>query len=498
MLEQSKSINEIVDEIIDNGNIFLIGSSEYGEVNVPTLIPDLAYLYAEFGRRGTLIEAVENLLDDEVLTRNIYVVKTTGLHSKAILNVNVIGKDVIDSGVILRAKHANEKFDDVKITINVDSIIFNINGKEEIKYMYEDYVTVNRLAEKINHDTADNKNYIYMETYVDDTIPLLGALDSVNNNIIYLHAGNSGLYSSKNDLFISMKNTLDLLEGYQIDVLVPLGVYLDDIDYDSNISSRDKLSLKINNKPTSFYDLISNFINTQFLTGNSTIAVMGFNQNSNIDMENKFNILNLNKVFSSEQISNSFIVVSGNNIFNSKLSRLSNGQVELGNLISTSNYKESIVFKDLPNFYSSIDDFTNEELIKVSKNKIIAFRHSHYKNKTVVATSTTTSDCENKGFNNLQNIMTLQFLTKFLNKMCELYIGQDINVIMKNDRLKNNFTKYFTEIRTLQYINDFELDVEKISSSEIKIKVKIQSVITLEFLELVNSLRVSGNEVKDE
>ena len=491
MLEEFENIQELSDSINEKKNIFFIGTSEFGEVNVPTYIPDLAYLYATFGRKGTLIETIENILDDEFKINNIYVVKTTGSHSKALLDVNVIGREIIDSGVILKAKHSSEKFDDIKVSLTEKYISFSMNEENNVSYKYEDYITINNLANKINKDTNNGDNYVYMETYVDDSVKLAGALSTVNSNEFYLHTGSSGLSTSKNKYYISLKNTLELLEGYEIDVLVPLGAYLDDICYEEDVVSHtDKLTIKINNKSTSFYELITDFIHLQFNSGITTIGVLGYNHKSNLSIDEKILILEKNKENVQDRISNSFICISSNNLYNSKLNRVTNGQAELGCLIRNTIPTESITFKNLPKFYSPVELFTNDKLIKLADNHLVAFRYSYYKKKTVVSTSMTTSSCKEKGYHYMQNIITLQFITKILNLLCEKYIGEDINKVIKSKQLENEFKKILSELRVVQYIQDYEVNLERVSTDEIEIHTKVQSIFTLDFLEILNKLKI--------
>lgn len=499
LLRNSDKIQAFIHQFANDSNVFFIGTAELGELNVPKLIPDLAYLYSEYGRKGSLVKAIERFIDtSDNSNKNIYAIKTTGSQSKAIIDINVLGKDVIKDGVIFKSKYASDIFDDLRISLGANEISFYVNEKLIKSYGYDECVTINNLANKVNNDTNNNKNYVYMETYVDDSVKLKGAF-CVNDENIYLHTGNTGLDSSKNDLYISLKNTLSLIKGYEIDVLVPLECYLDDISYDteSDKSHADKLTLSKNNKKTSFYDLVSEFIHSQFIAGKTTIAVLGFNPNIDYDNETKYQILKENKINSKDYISNSFIVVPFNNIYNSKFNIKSNGQTELGIIIKETPPNQAITLKSLSSECSSVERFPNEKLIEISKNQMIPFRYSHYTENTVIGASITTSDSENKGYHYLQNIMMLQFIVKLLNKLLEGYIGEEINILIKNNQIKNDCDDLLSELTSLQYIYDYKVSIVKVSEFEIKIHICIQSIFTLDFLDISNSLKVINNEVFD-
>ena len=88
----TKQKEDLIQEILAYDNhgrrVYLIGSAEFGPVNEPIKVKSTVGLHNKFGKRGTLINAFHAF---KYVNRDaeLYLVKTTGEHSTAYLNVNI-------------------------------------------------------------------------------------------------------------------------------------------------------------------------------------------------------------------------------------------------------------------------------------------------------------------------------------------------------------------------------------------------------------------------
>ena len=268
--------------------IYLLGTSILGPINTPIKANSLSHVISVFGTEGTLVDAyriiVETNLDCEV-----YLVKVTGVHSEAYLNINQPNSSVMMNGFNIKAKHANEKYNDISIILDSDSLFIQYTSQASdddyiLEYNYNEYLTMHDLSEAINNDTRNLKSDVYSYVNCEPGTPTIGALDSVNPVEIKLTGGDSGLYYNKNMLYNCLEYTYSILEGLDIDIIVPLNAsyddtFTDDIDdidtyYDLN---REYLTLKEDDKYVSYYTQLLSFCKKQMRFGFITHGVMGLN-----------------------------------------------------------------------------------------------------------------------------------------------------------------------------------------------------------------------------
>ena len=114
-------INSVLQSDIYGKRIYLLGSAEFGPTNEPIMIKSTVGLYNKFGKQGTLIDAFHAL---KYTSKNntVYLVKTTGEHATAYMNVNIQDGEIIEDGLTLVSSQSNELFNDIEFIIDLDSI----------------------------------------------------------------------------------------------------------------------------------------------------------------------------------------------------------------------------------------------------------------------------------------------------------------------------------------------------------------------------------------
>ena len=201
--ERKNLINEILADNLHGKKIYLLGSAEFGPTNEPIMIKSSVGLRNRFGRQGSLINAF-HALKYTSKTNTVYLVKTTGEHSVAYLNVNIQDGEIIEDGFTITASESNEAFDETQIIIDIDSItIIHPNDliSSKLVYKYEDYPTIERLANAINRDTKQRRSYMQAYYSVDPGTPTQNAFFVCNPTTVYLYGGQCGLNYSKNLLY---------------------------------------------------------------------------------------------------------------------------------------------------------------------------------------------------------------------------------------------------------------------------------------------------------
>ena len=134
-------INEVLQSTLHGKRIYLLGSAEFGPTNEPILIKSTVGLYNKFGKQGTLIDAFHALkyTSKENL---VYLVKTTGEHATAYLNVNIQDGEIIENGFTLVSSQSNELFNDIEFIVDIDSITIVFPSDLALKIRYINTKTI--------------------------------------------------------------------------------------------------------------------------------------------------------------------------------------------------------------------------------------------------------------------------------------------------------------------------------------------------------------------
>ena len=224
-------IKDIMQDSLHGKHIYLLGSAEFGPTNEPIMVKSTVGLYNKFGKQGTLIDAFHAL---KYTSKNntVYLVKTTGEHANAYLNVNIQGGEIIENGFTITSSESNEAFNDIQILVDVTglTVIFPEDfNMQSIKYEYKKYPTIDKLASAINKDTKNKRSYVYAYYSVDPSVPTENAFFACNSTIINMYGGQCGLEYSKNLLYNCLNGTYEMLESHETDIIVPVDAFMDDI-----------------------------------------------------------------------------------------------------------------------------------------------------------------------------------------------------------------------------------------------------------------------------
>jgi hypothetical protein len=262
-------------------NIYILGTAEYGYVNVPTLISDENTLNAIYGIKGSLHKAYKSITSVSN-DNNIYVCKVTG--SYATCNLNILYNDIVFEGsFVLSSIYANEIYNGTNIMLTADGLYIELKDKIVLEYLFSKYRTLNELVRAINKDTEIGNSYTTASCTIDNlSIDSYKSLFSANSVLHTLSGGSSGLSANKNILYNSMSATLEYLNGAPIDYICFANSYIDDtkIIEVTQYDTKDYLTQLTGYKPISFYLLMLEFCINQMDNNILTIGVIGFDPNS--------------------------------------------------------------------------------------------------------------------------------------------------------------------------------------------------------------------------
>lgn len=491
-------IQNILSSDLHGKRIYLLGSSEFGPVNEPILVKSTMGLYNKFGKNGTLINAF-HALKYVNKDNKVYVVKTTGSHSTAYINVNVDGGDIVTDGLVIVANQANEYFDDIEILIDIDKITFkfpkelNIN---DIVYKYKDYYNIDRLVYAINNDTKKGKSILQAYHGVDPATPLKNAFYTVNPSSIYLYGGQCGLYYTKNMLYNCLEKTYEVLESHDIDIIIPVDAFIDDICpidiEDENKygltyykTDKDYLTQNTSGKQLSYLDQLINFCIKQLNFGVVTTGVIGFNscyEHWSYYLKESDDISKMFKVclkYNLECCSNpfySFLVsaVAGDIMYN-KGKIIDNGYLAYAALCSKTIMTTGTTNIPISDTISIWNEFSESILNELSNNGIVTFRHSPLYNTPVVYDGITIkTDDENLKL--YCNVRMIQMAISYINKLFQFYIGQDLVKLIKQDIIKSDLNTLLNAIKQKGIITKYDFNlVPFYGKGEVKVYLNLQT-----------------------
>ncbi len=514
--ERKVLLNDIFKSDIHGKRIYLLGSAEFGPTNEPVLIKSSVGLYNKFGKQGTLIDAFHALKytskDNEV-----YLVKTTGEHSTAYLNVNIQGGEIIENGLVIAAYQSNELFNDVKILIDIDKI--RISFPEECKietldYSYQDYPTIDKLTTAINKDTRQKRSYVYAYSSVETSTPTKHAFFSCNATEVFMYGGQCGLNYSKNLLYNCLANTYSILESHNIDIIVPVDAFLDDIYPDDSEgtqhlynkayyqTNKDYLTKDFTGKQLTFMNQLLQFCIVQFNFGMVTTGIMGFNSNheywSNYLSESddivkmymacyKYNLSCCDNVFYAFLLS----IVAGDIKYN-RGTIIDNGYLAYAALCASTVITSGITNLPISNTVSLYNEFSENMLEQMADSGLVTFRHSAFYDEVVVYDGITASS-ENKNLKLYCNVRMIQLCMSYINRLFQFYVGYDIIMLIKEGVIIEDLNNVLRYLSTKGVITTYDFTiVPSYGKGEVKVylnfmtqymikPIQICSVINAEF-----------------
>lgn len=488
--------------------IYLLGTSDIGPTNSPININNESQLSIIFGTKGSLMQGYKEVRAGNP-DANIFLCKTTGTHSILHLDVNVANGNIIKDGLIFKAKFSSQIYNQIKVNIDEYSIKFTFPkelGGGIKEYKYNDYEILGLLVRQINNDTFNGDNYVYGQCIADQFTKTYGSLDVVNHSELYMYGGDNGLLYCKNMYYYCLANTYELLEGEDIDIIVPLEAFIDDvfipvdtygsIPYGQGMYRNDKDFLNIkdsNGKQVNYYEQLLLFCVRQMRFGTMTHGVMGFNRtvDKSLYHDKDGYLIDIikpgiesNKV-SPELLQYKFLIsiVGGDLSFDNTSN---NGYTFYSGLISGISILTSTTNKAFSEYVELFNEFDNLDMNYLSELGVVSFRKSPL-NDLVVVSNGVTSSLSDSDMKYLCNVRMVQLTMAYIKDQFEGYIGEDICYLIDSGIAKYNLNSLLLFLRTYKIITEFNAQI--VNDNEAGI---ITYYVDLKTAYMVESIKMTG------
>ena len=511
-------IDEVLQSPLHGKRIYLLGSAEFGPTNEPILIKSTVGLYNKFGKQGSLINAFHALKYTNK-NNNVYLVKTTGEHATAYLNINIQDGEIIENGFTFASSQSNEVFNDIEFIIDVDkiTIIFpkELNVKNKV-YKYQEYPTIDKLASAINKDTKEKKSYIYAYYSVDPTTPTSNAFFPCNPTSVYMYGGQCGLNYSKNLLYNCLNNTYGILESHDIDIIIPVDAFMDDIYPDDSEgtqfqynmkyyqSTKDYLTEDFTGKKLSYMDQLLQFCLKQLNSGIITTGIIGYNssykywskylsESDDIAQMYKacfeYNLSNCENQFYSYLVS----VVAGDIRYN-KGTIIDNGYLAYAALCANTIVTSGTTNIPISDAISLYHEFSEDVLKELADTGIVTFRHSPLYNTPVIYDGITAS-YSNENLKLYCNVRMIQMCISFINKLFQHYIGYDMVELIKDKIIIEDLHSILKILSSKGIITSYDFNVApNYAKNEIKVYLNLMTCYMVKPIQLCSVIDVKFAE----
>lgn len=511
-------INEILQDTLHGKHIYILGSAEFGPTNEPIMVKSTVGLYNKFGKQGTLIDAFHALKytsKDNI----VYLVKTTGEHATAYLNVNIQDGEIIEDGFTLVSSQSNELFNDIEFIVDIDSITITFPDElstQKIVYKYNDYPTIDKLASAINKDTRQKKSYVYAYYSVDPDTPTQHAFFTCNPTVIYMYGGQCGLNYSKNLLYNCLNNTYEILESHNIDIIIPVDAFMDDIypddsegtQYQYNMkyyqSTKDYLTEDFTGKRLSFMDQLLQFCIRQLNFGMVTTGIIGYNssykywskylfESDDIAQMYKacfeYNLACCDNPFYAFLVS----VVAGDIRYN-RGTIIDNGYLAYAALCGQTIITSGTTNMPISKTISLHHEFSEDILKDLADTGIVTFRQSPLYNTPVIYDGITASP-EDENLKLYCNVRMIQMCISYINKLFQHYIGYNMVDLIKDEIITEELNSILTRLVSKNVITSYDFTiVPYYAKGEIKVYLNLMTCYMVKAIQICSVINVEFAE----
>lgn len=514
--------------------LLLLGTALDGPVNIPIPVQNPQVAKRIFGEMGTLYQGYLEAYDVSS-TITIYMMRVTGEHASAEMWGMDMSQAVREKKPILKFRmiSGGEKYNEVSAQIRnmpgedgEDNYVLAFNLPESIgidspMYALDDYENMNMLVKRINEDTRTGANCIIASTTNPDNdvrtlIPF--------NDIEYFEGGVDGEDVSKNDLYLALEYTYELLVGYYVDYIVLLNARFDDVHpaafygkavYGTSIyeESRDYLSLQDTEnggRLVTFHGQLINFCKKQVGFGCMTHGVIGMNlikDPSDLEKHEYSYIIRLLETsgfktrYGLAEFSNGewydsgyyVSVVSGELIHHPEQEGeyFSNMCVPYAAMLASMGIDETTTNQVIPGAEKLRYQFTTNELLELSQMGVVAPRESV--RKGIVIANGVTASIPTGEMHTIANVRQVQLALSFLNEALDEFVGEPILPLIRGRALQDVIETVLNSLKDdgvlIDYRYNLEYDENKGTGA---LTVDLQTKFMVESITASSNLRFSS------
>lgn len=508
--------------------LFLLGLAKDGPIFTPLQMRSLEAVQAVFGTEGSLYRAFERAFQVNP-NLDIYLMRINGEYARCTLYGFVDWN--IEPVLQLRCINGGEKYNDIQVMIaeQDDQMVLQFSFPEDaglstVSYPLANYPTLEILVRDINNDTRSGSNLVFATTNRPELPPsvLLGLTETKT-----FSGGEDGLYPTKDGLFLALEEAYKLLEGYWIDVIVPVDARFDDVHpvaiYGKDVygtkyysAQRDYLALQDtenNNRFVTFHGQLIRFCQKQMQLGIMTHGVIGLNvveDPTDLEKHEYSYIIRLLEatafrnhydlaVFENGQWKDTAYYISvtaGELVYNEGTDDeyVENIAVTYAAMLASLAPQESTTNRPIPGATKLRYQFTTGELQELAKMGVVAPRESV--RKGIVIANGVTPTMSHPELKSVANVRLMQFALAQLNETLDTFVGQPLYPLLQHGAIEKAVYDTLEALKNEGFLVDYDYRIQYDENEGIcVIEVEFLGINMVEFLTTRAELQLGGTGV---
>lgn len=502
-------------------NLFILGTANKGKSNEPVQVYNLSQCKELFGdlEAGNLIKAFKECYLVAQNNINYYLIRIFDTYSTITLKGYDYRYKSFTPLIKLYAKEAGIYYNNIYITVTDKGLIINQDNLNNptVLYSYSDYKTIYDFLIAIN---KDENILIYgdsqlLHASLSDIYKYYKDNDLLNIPL-YMTNTRKQLCFTKNQLYIALDETYDILIGQPIDILYVPDIFVDDInprEYKNKYGNvlyqqdRDYLTLpdlKNENKTVSFHKQMIDFCKKQFECGIATHGVIGFNNPQEYTECILFSKPYLSKALFGTCFSSRDGLIEKNNntiIDGGKYISIVCGELEYENYYNSG----ASAYASILALNSKLDSLTNttvpyinniryhlddEQLIELSKLGIVTFRYSLLK-QAIVINNAVTAQMYGSPYCNVSNMRMIQTIICYFKEVLEQYIGQNILKLSQTTIIQDKIAQLVDLMIYKALVKDLKYNVSfDINNHKLYLELNILALNSLSYISSMGEVKV--------
>jgi len=208
-----------------NESILILGTAYDGPVGVPVRAGRIDTLERMFGgytgdaAGATLIPAVQQAIESGA--SDVRAMRVSGEYATySVMDTTEVAEEII----VVRGRFPGTKYQGVKVTADATSLTITNLNDEPSEYTLSEYDTVGALVNAINSETGNDASAVVGDDSAFDTS--LSGITLAEVTAEELTGGSTGINVSQSSLRSDVNTAYGLIEDYEVDIVVPVGVYL--------------------------------------------------------------------------------------------------------------------------------------------------------------------------------------------------------------------------------------------------------------------------------
>lgn len=483
-------------------NILILGNAEYGVTNEVLEIENEKDIIRTYGRNSSIYQSYKEIKNEvgnyEI---SVFALKYNGEHATASFKVNS-KEEVIEEALIFKSIYSNEIYNNVSINVTLTGIEmifpFFLNLDKKI-YHYTDFPNLYMLMKKINEDTVNGDNIVFVYSTIDEYTEFDESFYYINESK-KLSCGNSGLNDTNNDKFKALELSYELIQGLEIDYIV-----LSDIYYNDTVTYR-----YLDGRTCSFYEQLLSFCVSQLRFSIISLGIMQVDtegvENSKVSIDKSINeVISLMDITHSNYTLSQFrflIAIMYDFLIKKQDFSKFNSSLVIAFELSKIQTSGNITGKPLNEDYY-LNLFLDEEQIRLLNEKgIMTFRLSPYYNRVVATnglTNYTSQDSSLNDYNNeykyLTSIVLLQNTIPKLKSIFNDRIGESIYELEREKALEDDLTVVLNELVKKGVLEKYSTSIDySVENCSINFEVILQNMFVTEGIKYIGKLSYNDLE----